>query len=78
MLAYHIYYGLGFPALLDPSIHPGSFHSHGSPGRVSTAYRVQSFPTFYVLDPAGRVVLAAEGEQPDLLVREDLSRAATR
>jgi len=76
LLAYHIYFGLGFPALVDPSAKPGSFNSPGSPGRVSTAYRVRSFPTFYVLDAAGRVVWNAEGEQPDLLLRAELRRAA--
>lgn len=76
VLAYHIYFGLEFPALLDPSSHPGSFHTHGSAGAVSRAYRVQSFPTFYVLDPRGRIVWAAAGEQPDLLLRDELRRAA--
>jgi thiol-disulfide isomerase/thioredoxin len=75
VLAYHIYFGLGFPALLDPSALPGSFHSQGAPGTVSKAYLVQSYPTFYVLDPAGRVVWAAVGEQPDLLLRAELRRA---
>jgi peroxiredoxin len=76
ILAYHIYFGLPFPALLDPSSHPGSFRSPGLPGRVSKAYRVSSYPTFYVLDPAGKVVWAGSGEQPDELLRNELRRAA--
>jgi thiol-disulfide isomerase/thioredoxin len=76
VLAYHVYFGLGFPALLDPSSLPGSFHSQGLPGKVSKAYRVGSYPTFYVVDPAGRVVWGAVGEQPDLLLKAELRRAA--
>jgi thiol-disulfide isomerase/thioredoxin len=76
VLAYHIYFELAFPALLDPSSDPGSFSSAGSPGPVSTAYRVAEFPTFYVLDPGGRIVWAGQGEQPDLLLARELERAA--
>jgi thiol-disulfide isomerase/thioredoxin len=75
VLAFHIYYGLDFPALLDPSRRPGSFHAPGAGGRVSTAYRVHAYPTFYVVDPSGRVAWAAVGEQPDSLLRAELVRA---
>jgi thiol-disulfide isomerase/thioredoxin len=74
--AYHRYFGLPFPALLDPSSNPGSFHQPGSPGKVSTAYAVQTFPTFYVIDPDGRVTWRSDGEQPDALLRQELERAA--
>jgi thiol-disulfide isomerase/thioredoxin len=77
VLAYHVYFGLPFPSLLDPSSRPGSFHSAGSRGPVSLAYKVPSFPTFYVLDPRGRVAWAASGEQPDALLLREL-RAAGR
>jgi thiol-disulfide isomerase/thioredoxin len=76
VLAYHIYFELDFPALLDPSADPGSFHSPGSPGRVSDAYRIQTYPTFYVIDARGRVHWAAAGEQPDRLLRAELQAAA--
>jgi thiol-disulfide isomerase/thioredoxin len=76
VLAFHIYYGFDFPALLDPSSDPGSFHSPGGPGPVTRAYRVHVFPTFYALSPSGRVSWAAEGEQPDELLRDELLRAA--
>jgi thiol-disulfide isomerase/thioredoxin len=75
VLAYHIYFGLGFPVLLDPGVRPGSFSSPGSPGAVSASYRVQAFPTFYVLDRAGRVSWAGQGEQSDLVLRRELQRA---
>ena len=75
VLAYHIYFGLGFPALLDPGLRPGSFSAPGSPGPVSASYRVQAFPTFYVLDRAGRITWAGQGEQSDLVLRRELQRA---
>jgi thiol-disulfide isomerase/thioredoxin len=76
VFAYHRYFGLPFPALLDPSSRPGSFSDPGSAGPVTTRYRVQSFPTFYVLDPSGRIVWRSDGEQPDALVRHELVVAA--
>ncbi len=76
VFAYHLYYGFDFPALLDPSSHPGSFTSPGSPGPVSNAYRVASYPTFYVIDPKGRVTFASDGEQPNALLRQQLVQAA--
>ena len=78
VFAYHRYFGLQFPALLDPSSQPGSFHQPGAPGPVSTSYRVQAFPTFYVLDRAGRIFWRSDGEQPDALLRLELAKAATR
>jgi peroxiredoxin len=79
VLAYHIWFGLPFPALLDPGTDPGSFHSPGSPGPVSTKYKVRLFPTFYVIDPHGKIAWSATGEQPDALLLHKLrlaSRAA--
>ena len=78
VFAYHRYFGLQFPALLDPSSTPGSFHQRGAAGSASTRYRVQSFPTFYVLDPIGRIAWRSDGEQPDALLRLQLAKAAAR
>jgi peroxiredoxin len=77
VLAYHIYFGLPFPALLDPSSDVGSFHHEGTGGPVSKAYRVKLFPTFYVIDPHGRVAWSASGEQPDALLLRELRAAAS-
>ena len=77
VFAYHLYYGFSFPALLDPSGHPGSFSSPGTAGTVSSTYRVASFPTFYVIDTNGRIVFASDGEQPDALLRQQLVQAAS-
>jgi thiol-disulfide isomerase/thioredoxin len=76
VLAYHIYFGLPFPALLDPSSHPGTFHSRGSAGPVSRAYRVNGFPTFYVISPDGKIAWGGFGEQPDSLLAYVLHQAS--
>jgi peroxiredoxin len=74
--AYHRYYGLKDPALLDPSSQAGSFDSQGAPGKVTTAYQVQAFPTFYVVDPKGKITWASDGEQPNALLLQQLKKAA--
>ena len=73
--AYDRYYGLRFPSLLDPSQQPGSFSQPGASGRVSNAYGLQAFPTFYVLDRRGRIVWRSDGEQPDALLKTMLAKA---
>jgi thiol-disulfide isomerase/thioredoxin len=78
VFAYHRYFGLAFPALLDPSAQPGSFHREGAPGPVTHLYRVQSYPTLYVIGPGGRVTWRSDGEQPDALLRQALNQAAGR
>jgi peroxiredoxin len=65
VFAFHRYFGLAFPALLDPGGDAGSFHRSGTPGRVSKAYGVRAFPTFYVVDARGRIAWRSVGEQPD-------------
>jgi peroxiredoxin len=74
--AYHRYFGLKDPALLDPSSQPGDFHTPGAAGPVTTKYQVQAFPTFYVVDPKGKIAWASDGEQPDALIRQQLQKAA--
>jgi peroxiredoxin len=76
VFAFHSYFGLQYPALLDPSSNAGSFTSPGGAGKVTQAYEVQSFPTFYVLDGRGAIVWRSDGEQPDALLRQELKRAA--
>jgi peroxiredoxin len=75
VFAFHRYYGLPYPALVDPSEHAGSFNSPGAAGKISNAYRVQSFPTFYVINPGGRIIWRGDGEQPDALLRAWLLEA---
>jgi peroxiredoxin len=76
VLAYHIWFGLPFPALLDPGTDPGSFHSAGSPGPVSEKYKIHFFPTFYVIDPQGKIAWSGTGEQPDALLLHELKAAS--
>ena len=76
--AFHRYYGLQYPALLDPSPQPGSFTQQGAAGPVTNAYRVEAYPTFYVLDRRGRITWRSDGEQPDALLRLELRDAAGR
>ena len=66
VFAYHVYFGLPFPALLDPAPgqEPVTFPEHGAPGPVSRAYRIGFYPTFYVIDPKGRITWRSDGEQP--------------
>lgn len=76
VFAYHRYFGLPFPALLDPSAQSGSFHQPGNPGPVTQIYRVASYPTFYGVGPGGRITWRSDGEQPDALLLQELHRAA--
>jgi hypothetical protein len=52
-----------------------TFPEHGPIGPVSRRYGVSLWPTFYVLDPRGRVVWRSGGEQPDALLERELRRA---
>jgi peroxiredoxin len=77
VLAYHIWFGLPFPALLDPGAESGTFHNAGSPGPVSKQYKVKLYPTFYVIDPRGKIAWSATGEQPDALLLQELRQASS-
>jgi peroxiredoxin len=74
-LAYHIWYGLPFPALLDQAGRTVTYPEHGPIGPVSRKYGVSLWPTFYVLDPQGRVTWRSAGEQPDALLERELRHA---
>jgi len=76
VFAYHRYFGLPFPSLLDPGSPAGSFHQQGASGPVTESYGLQAYPTFYVIDPQGKVFWATDGEQPDALIRAKLQAAA--
>jgi peroxiredoxin len=75
VFAYHRYFGLPFPALLDPSAQAGSFRRPGGPGGVTKRYGVRSYPTFYVIGPGGQITWRSDGDQPDALLRLELLRA---
>jgi len=78
VLAYHIWYGLPFPAVLDQAGRTVTYPEHGPIGPVSRKYGVSLWPTFYVVDPQGRVAWRSAGEQPDALLERELRRAMLR
>src|SRR6478736_1808440 len=57
--AFHRYFGLPYPALLDQGTQTGSFTQPGASGPVTSEYHLQSFPTFYVISPTGRITFAS-------------------
>jgi hypothetical protein len=75
VFAFHSYYGLQYPALVDPSSRPGSFNGQGAAGKVSTEYSADAYPTFYVIDPLGKITWRSDGEQPDALLEQELKLA---
>jgi cytochrome c biogenesis protein CcmG/thiol:disulfide interchange protein DsbE len=74
--AFHRYFGLTYPALIDVRGRAGSWHSPGALGPVTAAYKVSNFPTFYVISPSGRVTYAANAEEPTAKLMQELQRAA--
>jgi peroxiredoxin len=65
-----------FPLALDPGSRTVAFPTHGPRGPVTGRYRVTAFPTFYGLDPRGRVVWAAAGVQTHGVLARELRRAS--
>jgi peroxiredoxin len=68
--AFSRYFGLPWPSLLDPGSPRGSFSRRGGIGPVSRAYGLALFPTFYLVDPEGRIAWRGDREQPDALLLE--------
>jgi peroxiredoxin len=77
VFAYHVWWRLPFPTLLDPNEDdPGTFRHPGARGPVTAGYGVLLFPTFFVVDPRGRIAWRSDGEQPNALLRRELLAAA--
>ncbi len=76
LLAFDRYYGVTTPALLDPGVTPGNFYHQGATGPVTKEYKVGLYPTFYVIDPKGRIAWRADHEQPDALLLKKLRDAS--
>ncbi len=74
--AFDRYFKVPYSTLLDPSSRPGSFFQAGAPGAVSIAYRVQVYPTFYIIAPDGHIAWRSDQEQPDALLLHELEHAA--
>ncbi len=76
--AFERWFKLPWPALLDPGTPAGSFKQAGGAGPVTTAYGVALYPTFYIVDRAGRIAWRGDREQPDALLLQKLHDAAGR
>jgi peroxiredoxin len=74
--AFSRFFGLPWPSLLDPGSPRGSFSRQGGIGPVSAVYGLALFPTFYIVDPEGRIAWRGDREQPDALLLEKLRDAA--
>ncbi|HZI35346.1 MAG TPA: TlpA disulfide reductase family protein, partial [Gaiellales bacterium] len=74
--AFHRYFGLQYPALLDLGPQVGSWHSPQNPGPITNAYHIQGYPTFYVIAPDGTVRWASDNEQPTAKLKQELDQAA--
>jgi peroxiredoxin len=76
LYAFERYFGITWPALLDPGSPAGSFKKAGGAGPVTQAFGVAVYPTFYVIDPHGRVAWRNDREQPDALLLQKLIDAS--
>jgi peroxiredoxin len=76
LYAFDRFFHVPWPALLDPGSPAGSFKQAGGAGPVTRAYGVSLYPTFYIIDPRGRVSWRNDREQPDMLVSQKLHDAA--
>jgi len=65
-----------FPLVLDPGPITVTFPAHGPRGPVTARYHVTNFPTFYIVDPRGRVAWRAAREQTVTPLARELDRAA--
>lgn len=77
VMAFDRYFGIHSPALLDPGDRPGSYSQPGSFGPVTRLYKVSIYPTFYIIDPQGRIAWRGDHEQPDALLLLKLKDAAS-
>jgi len=74
--AFERFFGITWPALLDPGTPAGSFAQAGGAGPVTDAYGIALYPTFYIIDAHGRVAWRADREQPDALLLQKLIDAS--
>jgi peroxiredoxin len=74
--AFHRYFGIPWPTLLDPGTRAGNFSRAGSAGPVTQAFGVALYPTFYIIDPRGRIAWRGDREKPDALLLQELKNAS--
>jgi peroxiredoxin len=76
LYAFDRFFHIPWPTLLDPGSPAGSFKKAGGAGPVTRAYGIGLYPTFYIIDPRGRVSWRNDREQPDMLLSQKLHDAA--
>lgn len=74
--AFHRWFGIPWPTLLDPGKRGGSFSQAGSAGPVTESFGVALYPTFYIIDANGRIAWRGDREKPDALLLRELTRAS--
>jgi len=74
--AFHRWFGLAWPALLDPGARAGNFSQAGGAGPVTEAFGVALYPTFYIVDAKGRIAWRGDREKPDGLLLRELTHAS--
>jgi peroxiredoxin len=74
--AFHRWFDLPWPTLLDPGARVGSFSQAGDAGPVTKAFGVALYPTFYIVDAKGRIAWRGDREKPDGLLLRELTRAS--
>jgi peroxiredoxin len=74
--AFHRWFGLAWPTLLDPGTRAGNFSQAGGAGPVTEAFGVALYPTFYIIDAKGRVAWRGDREKPDALLLRELTHAS--
>jgi peroxiredoxin len=76
--AFHRYFGISWPVLLDQGTPVGSFAHAGAIGPVARAYGLRYYPLFYIIDPKGRIAWRNDREQPDGLLLQQLANASAQ
>jgi hypothetical protein len=74
--AFHRWFRIPWPTLLDPGTRAGSFSQSGSTGPVTKAFGVALYPTFYIIDLSGRIAWRGDREKPDALLLRELTHAS--
>lgn len=74
--AFHRWFGLAWPTLLDPGARAGNFSQAGGAGPVTEAFGVALYPTFYIIDATGRIAWRGDREKPDGLLLRELTHAS--
>ena len=73
--AFRRFHDLRYPILVDPGEKTVHFPTHGPRGPLAARYHVTHFPTFYVVDRAGRIAWRETGVKSRALLAQRLREA---